>query len=148
MNRHSTARDRSSETPAPRPNPLSRALAVAAGADALVAGWLAYTVTSVLPVRDPARIPFWVAVTCALVVFVSVSFAALRAHAGARLLRGATGVLGLPALGLGVGTAAKMLAHGGAGGHFEGNVVLVGALLAVHGAVAMAYAFTGDPRGR
>ncbi len=129
-------------------HPLGRALAVAAGANVLVAGWLAYTVTNVLPARDPARIPFWATVACAIVVFAAVSFAALKARAGARLLRTATGVLGLPALGLGLGTAAKMLTHGGAGGNFEGYVIVIGALLAVHGAVAMAFAFTGETPGR
>ncbi len=115
-------------------------LAVAAAATTLAALWLAWTVLTVLPSRDPNHIVQWGAIAAGMLAFAALSFATLRAGAAPAWLRVAAAVPGVPAIGLGVGAVARMLALGQAGGHFEGYIVLLGAIVAVHGLVALAHA--------
>ena len=124
----------------PAGGPLALALAAAATATTLVALWLAFTVFTVLPSRDPGHIPMWCAVAAGLLVFALSSFAAvfpgpLRPGAGV-----VAGILGVAAAGLGLGSAIRMLSGGGAGGHFEGYIVLMGIVVGAHGLLALANA--------
>lgn len=120
-------------------------LAVAAGATALAGLWLVWTVLIVLPARDPLHVAQWAGIAAGMLAFAALSAASLRAGRSPAWLRIAAAVPGVPAIGLGLGAAGRMLARGGNGGHFEGYVVLLGFILAVHGVVALAHGFSAPP---
>ena len=121
--------------------PLDGALAAAAAATTLVALWLGFTAFTVLPARDPAHVPMWLGVASGFLVFAAASFAALRPGRFGRVGRVAAALLGVAAAGLGLGTVLRVGLRTGAHEHFEGYLVLMGAVLAVHGLVALAHAF-------
>lgn len=125
---------------------LRAALVLAAAAGAGVALWLAWAVATVLPARDPARIPLWSGVAAGMFAFAALSFASLRRGRAQGALRLAAAALGVPAAGLGFGAAARMLGAGGARGHFEGYILVAGLALGAHGALAIAVALGGAPR--
>ncbi len=104
--------------------------------------WLLWVSVTVLPARDPARAGAWRIVAAALLAFAAASLASLRPGvrgAAERLLLTALGVV---AVGIGLGAAVRILGIGRAGGHFEGYLLLLGALVALHGAAALAVALS------
>jgi hypothetical protein len=120
------------------PGPVAIALGAAASATTLVSLWLAFTVVAVLPARDPGHVGFWACVTAGLLVFAAVSFLALRSGrlgAGATLL---AAVLGVAATGLGLGSILHIVTRSRGG--FEGYIIVIGAVLAAHGLLAIGHA--------
>ncbi len=135
----------SSEIPSPEPRPagapaLAVALAAAATATLLIAAWLVFTATTVLRQRDPAHVTVWLWIACGFAVFALASWVAVRPGPASIAARVVTALLGVPAAGLGLGTTARVLSHGGQAGHFEGYLVLMALVLAAHGLIAIAYA--------
>jgi len=108
-------------------------LGVASGATAAVALWLLWVVAFVLPARDPTRIPMWLAVALCFMGYSALCWTYLRVGPSNKSLRWSVLTLSAFAMGLGVYGPAAMLWRTTAGGHFEGYIVLMGAILFGHG---------------
>ncbi len=116
-------------------------LAVTSTLVAVVALWLGFVTTIVLPARDPAHVPFWRIVALACLASALLATAAL-ARPAARGRRVALGLASLVAIAAGVGGPLAMLRAGP--GHFEGYVLVMGAILCAHGASGLAWLRTGE----
>jgi hypothetical protein len=113
--------------------------AFASSATVLVALWLFWVVARVLPLRDPAHVPTWRTVAIALLAYGGLCLAYLVVGPRRATLRRIVLGLSLVAMALG-GTAIVAVIRGAdAGGHFEGYLVLMGVILAGHGATAILY---------
>lgn len=120
--------------------PLRAMLAAGALATALVSAWLLGVVAWVLPARDPAHIPMWLGIALSFGCYATLSIVFVVRGPRPPLLRLAVVVLSLGAIGFGGSAIFRMLTAAGAGGHFEGYLLLMGAILAGHGACALLYA--------
>jgi hypothetical protein len=106
-------------------------LAIASIATALVAAWLVMVSVLVLPSRDPAHVAMWRMIAGAFALYsgvcgaraIGVRHPALRA--AVRVLSLAAGAFGVYAI--------------RAGGHGEGYLLLMGAILCVHAGIAIAH---------
>ena len=114
------------------------ALVAAALATALAALWLLSTVATVLPARDPGRVPFWTAVAIALLAYSALSLGAAWRGPRSGWLRLALLWASVAAMFVGGFEVAENLSPR-PGGHFEGYLVLLGAIVAAHGIVAVAW---------
>jgi hypothetical protein len=115
--------------------PLRAILALASLATAGMAVWLFYVIAFVLPARDPAHVPMWLGMAIAYLAWAALSWAFLVAGPRHAVLRIA-GPLGA-ALAMAWGLA--LVAGGLRAAHFEGYLLLMGAVLVVHGLAAIAY---------
>lgn len=104
-----------------------------------VALWLFWVIAFVLPARDPSHIPMWRTVALCFLAYSALSWAYLVVGLRSRALRWTVLTMSLAAIGLGLYGMIAMSLQGVAGGHFEGYIVLMGLILAGHGASAIAY---------
>lgn len=116
------------------PSALRSALALAAFGSAAAATWLLGTCATVLPARDPAHVPLWLGVALGMLALAGVSAARAAGRARGAFARLAQLGLALAALAFGVRAAAPQLT---AGRHGEGYLLVLGGLLAAHGAIAV-----------
>lgn len=121
-----------------RPAPVARtAFALGATLTGAMALWLLFVASLILPARDPAHVPLWRGVAAGF-----LAWAALSAWCIARPPHGALRALlcaaALSACALGTFAAVRTLA--GSPAHFEGYLVVMGVLLAAHGAAGFAWA--------
>jgi len=131
-------------TPQTRSAPgLLVALAASAAATTIVSLWIVWTALTLLPARDPAHVPMWLGIAAGFLVFAAATFVSVRRGPLLRIARPLAGVFGVAACGMGLGTVTRV-AMRGAGGHFEGYLVAIGVVFAVHGALALVTAFV-DP---
>lgn len=119
--------------------PMRVVLLVAASSTVLMALWLSWVVLFVLPARDPAHVGFWRVVAAAFVAYGALTFAFLARGPRSAWLRGTVRLVSVAAVTAGLWGIATMLRVARTGGHFEGYIVLMGALLAGHGLAALAY---------
>jgi hypothetical protein len=128
----------------------SPALALAASAAGVVAAalWFAWVSVTVLPSRDPAHVGFWRGVAAALFALAVFGFAGLRPGRRARAERLVRAGTGTAALGLGLGVIAREAGATAPGAHFEGYLVLLGAIVAIHGAVSLFVSVSGGAASR
>ena len=119
--------------------PLRALLACGALATGAIALWLCGVVTVVLPRVDPAHVSMWTAI--ALGCFVYAGLTLLFVVRGPRpvVLPAAVVLLSLAAITFGVYAVGRMLAAAAGHGHFEGYLLLMGAVLAGHGLCALLY---------
>lgn len=123
--------------------PLSSALRLLLALGALATGgialWLFMVVSVVLPVRDPAHVGMWTGLALGFLCYAGLSLALVLSGERPAWLPWMVGVLSLGAVGFGGYAIAGMLRAADAGGHFEGYLLLMGAVLAGHGLCALAY---------
>jgi len=109
---------------------LKLLLSLGALATASIALWLLGVVAIVLPSRDPQHLVLWAWVAPALLVYAGLTFAfALRGRRSG-WLPWAVAALSLGSLGFGANAIDRTLSGGG---HFEGYLLLIGAVLAGQG---------------
>jgi len=121
--------------------PLQALLACIALATAMIAVWLFFVVAVVLPARDPAHVPLWTAFAVGFLAYAALTLVFVGRGPRPAALAVAVVVLSLGAVTFGVYAAGRMVAAmAGAGGHFEGYLLVMGMVLAAHGLCALAYA--------
>jgi hypothetical protein len=130
----------------PVASPLRALLVVATVSTALVGLWLVWALAAVLPSRDPGHIPLWRAVALGCFGYGALSWAFLVAGPRRRALRWSLRAASVAAVGAGACGVVAMLRAASAGGHFEGYILLMGALIGGHGLVALACAARLRPR--
>ena len=104
-----------------------------------VAVWLFWVTAFVLPARDPLHIPMWRIAAVCFLVYGALSWAYLFRGPRSAVLRWLVLALSVAAIGLGLYGILTMIRSAGAGGHFEGYIVLMGLILGGHGWCAVAY---------
>lgn len=117
---------------------------LAASASALTATWLLIVTMTVLPARDPAGIPFWSAVTIGLLAYVALTAIYLRRGRRTPIVRAAAVLASATAVAVGSSWIVVMLTRRD---DLEGYVVLVGAILAGHGAMVLLHILVGGRSG-
>jgi hypothetical protein len=108
-------------------------LALAAAASLAAAIWLFTVSVTVLPSRDPAHLAMWRGVATVLVLYAVISllrFSSRGARLGPVLTWGGS---------LFVGAGAWLMIGAFAARHFEGYLVLLGAIMIAHGLAAIAH---------
>jgi hypothetical protein len=105
---------------------------------AAMASWLAATVVLVVRTRDPDRVLLWSGVAGASLLLVAVSALATDESSTRSWPPIAVGVLGAMALAFG-GFVVAAEVVGAPGRDAEGYLLVLGSILAVHGAVALAW---------
>ena len=116
------------------------AFALGALATTAVALWLLFVTATILPARDPAHVPLWRGVALAF-----LAWAALSAWCLARPPRGGPRravLVAVAVLACGLGVFAVVGTFAAPPAHFEGYLVVMGALLAAHGAAGLAWVRT------
>ena len=115
---------------------------VAAGALAtgLMALWLCFVVVAVLPSRDPQHTGLWSGIAAAFFAYAAASLVFAVRGPRPPWLRSAVVLGSLAALGFGGWEILAMARAARTGGHFEGYLLLMGAMLAAQGLCAFAYA--------
>jgi len=116
----------------------------AACVTACAAIWLAF-VTFVLPARDPNTLLVWRTLAAAFMAFSVLSVACVTAGADRPVLRWSVGWLSTAAVALGALHVGSTLWSPGNQRHFEGYVLLIGAILFAHGLIALAYVLGDSP---
>jgi hypothetical protein len=119
--------------------PLKALLAVASMATIVVALGLLTLITSVLPARDPDRIPLWTGVAIGFLIYSGLCIAYLVIGPRHAALRTLVLLLSVTAIGLGAYGVIQMIQAATVGQHFEGYLLLMGIVLASHGVVAFIY---------
>jgi hypothetical protein len=104
-----------------------------------VALWLFRVIAFVLPARDPLHIPMWRTVAACFLAYSALSWAYLLRGPRNPLLRWLVLAPSVAAIGLGFYGSITMIRTAGAGGHFEGYIVLMGLILVAHGLCAIVY---------
>jgi hypothetical protein len=104
-----------------------------------VALWLFWVTAFVLPARDPGHIPMWRTAAIGFLAYSALSWACLLAGPRNAVLRWLVLTISVAAIGLGFYGMLAMMRRAGAGGHFEGYIVLMGLILAAHGLCAIVY---------
>jgi len=119
---------------------LGLLLAAGAGATAVIALWLLFVTTFILPARDPADVTMWRIIAGLFGAYSIVS--ALALHAPRRRLRRRLAAgLSVAAITFGGYAAVITLRAAARGGDAEGYLLLMGVMIAGHGVVALAFAF-------
>jgi hypothetical protein len=114
-------------------------LGFASLATAGVALWLFWVTAFVLPARDPLHVPMWRIAAVCFLAYGALSWAYLLRGPRGAVLRWLVLTLSVAAIGLGLYGIVTILRSAGAGGHFEGYIVLMGLILGGHGVCAVAY---------
>jgi hypothetical protein len=114
-------------------------LSACAVSTTLIVAWLLSVLTTIMPVRDPAHIPLWVAITFGFAVFDALTVAVVLRGPRPPLVR-MLSVLALGALAFGGVAIRAMYVATTTGAHFEGYQLLMGLAIAGHGACVLAYA--------
>jgi hypothetical protein len=99
-----------------------------------IAVWLVAVVLTVLPARDPARMPMWTAVAAGLAAYSALTLAWL-ATARVRL---ALLIASVPVLALAAWVVITELRAASDASRFEGYLLLMGLLAGAHALVALA----------
>ena len=118
---------------------LGLLLAAGAGATALIALWLLFVTTFVLPAQDPANVSTWRVIAGLFGGYSTLTVLVLDAP-GRRLRRWLTAGSSLGAIAFGGYTAVVTLRAGAEARGGEGYLLLMGVLLAGHGLVALTLA--------
>lgn len=118
---------------------LGLLLAAGAGATALIALWLLFVTTFVLPARDPADVTMWRIIASLFGGYSIVSVRVLEAP-GRRLRRWLAAGLSVAAIAFGGYAAVTTLRAAAGGRDAEGYLLLMGVLIAGHGGVALTFA--------
>lgn len=118
---------------------------LAATASAFTAAWLLIVTTTVLPRRDPGGIPFWTSVAVGFLAYSALTAVYLRFGRSSAAGRTLIGLASIAALAIGGFWIVGMLTRTG---EFEGYVVLMGAILAGHGATVLLHDVTAGRFGR
>lgn len=118
------------------------ALRLASIATAATAIWLVSVVLFVLPSRDPGNVQVWAGVALAAGILVGLSIAATRQRDGAGVaslaVLASLGLVSAVALAFGMLVVVSFVTTVAAGAS-EDYLVVVGAILAVHGAFGLAW---------
>lgn len=112
---------------------------LATAATTVTAAWLIGVSIAVLPDRDPAHVGFWLAVAAALLAFAALTGLHLTRWGGS-IVRWLAGAAGLAATAAGTWLAITTVA---ATGEFEGYLLLIGLVVAAHGALVTLSATRG-----
>jgi hypothetical protein len=120
--------------------PLRLLLGLASLATAGAALWLFWVAAFVLPLRDPGHVPMWRAVAVCFLGYSALSWTYLLRGSRDATLRWALLAVSIVAIGLGLIGGVRIVRSAGAGGHFEGYLVLLSLILVLHGACAIGYA--------
>ena len=119
--------------------PFRIILVLASLATAGVGLWLVTVIAFVLPSRDPSHIPFWRLVATCFFLYSGLNWAYLILGPRILLLRLTVLLASVGAILAGVYGVYSMLQTAGAGGHFEGYILLMGLILCGHGILALLY---------
>jgi len=114
-------------------------LATGAGATVLIALWLLFVATFVLPARDPANVTMWRIIAGLFGGYSIMSVLVLDAP-GRRLRRWLTVGLSVAAIAFGGYAAVSTLRAASGGRHLEGYLLLMGVMVGGHGVVALTFA--------
>ena len=115
--------------------PIRLLLGVAALATASVALWLGFAVAIILPSRDPQHIPMWSAFALGFLAYSALTLSFVVAGPRPRFVPAAVVVGSLAAIAFG---GYAILTTWNAA-HFEGYLILMGAILEGHGLCALGY---------
>ena len=119
---------------------LRQSLRLASLASKFVALWLAWVVLTVLPARDPGHVQLWAIVAAWAAALVVASIAATRGDgSAARSATAALGLLSVGALAFGLLVVVTFTTGVPSGRETEGYLLVVGAVLALHGALGVAW---------
>jgi hypothetical protein len=102
--------------------------------------WLGWTSAIMLPRVDRTQAAMWLAVAGGFVGFSGLCSAYLRAQPPANGLRAVVMLASLAAVGFGVYAIREAFAPSGPDRPFENALVVIGLVIAAHGACALAYA--------
>jgi hypothetical protein len=120
-------------------------LQLASIATAAMAVWLAWVVVTVLPSRDPGHLQVWAVVAGASAVLVGLSLGATRgAGVAVHLL---LALLSIVAIAFGLLVSASFLTTRSSGDR-EGYLILIGAILTIHGMLGFAWTALAAVRWR
>lgn len=123
---------------------LGAFLGFAAAATVAVSAWLFWVVTILLPRHNPDQIPFWTAVAIGFLAFGLLTWVYLFATR-AIVLRLLLGVGALAGVAGGAYAIATQVIRAGRAQDFEGYLLLMGAILATHGALLLAHLLRPRP---
>jgi len=112
----------------------------AALATGLIALWLGFVVIAVLPSRDPQHVGMWSALALAFLAYSVLTLGCVWSSVRPSSLPWALVVCSLAALAFGGYAVTSMLRAADDGLGFEGYLLVMGVVLAVHGACALAWA--------
>lgn len=122
-----------------------RILVLAALATGMIALWLFTVVGTVLPRQDPAHVGMWTGLAIAFLAYGGLTLAFVLRGGRPAWLATIVVACSLAALAFG-GYAVATEVHaaqpgtGAGGGHFEGYLLVMGAVLSGHGLCALGYA--------
>ena len=120
--------------------PLRVVLVLGSLATGAIALWLCFVVAVVLPERDPTHVGMWTGFAAGFLVYAGLTLMFVLARARPPWLPASVVILSLGAIAFGSYAIASMVRAAGTGGHFEGYLLVMGAVLAGHGLCALAYA--------
>jgi hypothetical protein len=112
-------------------------LVLASLATAGVALWLLSVTLLVLPSRDPTHLDFWRRVAGGFLAYSALTWAYAARGRRSRPLWGAMVLFSCAAAAAGLYAFGSMIRTANAGGHFEGYIGLMGAVLCGHGVVGL-----------
>src|SRR5262249_18184421 len=145
--RSATSPLRATHAPAPLVPPsrsfasaLRLLLSAAALATGLIALWLGFVVADVLPSRDPQHVGTWTAIAVAFLAYSALTLGCIARGRRRAWLPWALVVGSLAALAFGGYAVTSMVRAADDGTRFEGYLLVMGVVLAGHGACALAYA--------
>ena len=115
--------------------PIKLLLGVAALATASVALWLGFVVAINLPSRDPQHIPMWSAFALGFLAYSALTLSFVVAGPRPRFVPAAVVVGSLAAIAFG----GYAILTTWSTAHFEGYLILMGAILTGHGVCALGY---------
>jgi HAAS len=118
-----------------RPRTIADSLVIlAATVTALAAAWLIMVITLILPQRDPAGIPFWTTIAGGFVAYVGLTGFYLRPGRRSVVVRAIVVAASIMAIAVGVYGVVVEVSRAT---EFEGYVLLLGFILAGHGAAVL-----------
>ena len=127
--------------------PLKNLLACCTVSTTLIACWLLWVTTTVLPVRDPDHVRMWTAIAAGFLVYAGLTLGVVVRGPKPVLIR-MLSVLSLGALAFGGVAIRAMYVSVTTGAHFEGYQLLMGLAIAGHGVCALAYAVAASSTTR
>ena len=119
--------------------PLRLLIAAGALATGMIALWLCFVIVAVLPSRDPEHIPLWAGIAAAFFAYAALVLLLVVRGPRPSWLRGAVGCASLAAMAFGAYEICRMAQAAQTGAHFEGYLLVMGAILAAQGLCALTY---------
>ena len=120
--------------------PLRVLLVTGSLATGAIALWLCFVVAVVLPARDPAHVGMWTAFAAGFFLYAGLTLALVLGRPRGSWLPASVVVLSLGAIAFGGYAVASLIHAARTVGHFEGYLLVMGAVLAGQGLCALAYA--------